>query len=147
MAGTVYSEIGLLFGAFMLGLAAGTWYALKSGTANLEFPALLLLITIIFMFIWSYDTIPHPILLFYHGLFLFVTGAATGTLFVAATARYYFGRARANRGIGYALEIAGSALGALCTITILLPLIGLTATLVGLIGLAVLALIGAYISS
>jgi len=147
MAGTIYSEIGLLFGAFMFGLAAGTWYALKSGSENLEFPALLLLITIIFIFFWSYETIPFNILLFYHALFLFTTGAATGTLFVAATARYYFGRAKANRGLGYGLEIFGSSLGALFTVTILLPVIGMTWLLLALLALTALALVGAYVSS
>ena len=147
MAGTIYSEIGLLFGAFMLGLALGTWFALRSGSENLEFPALLLLITIIFIFFWSYETIPFTILLFYHALFLFTTGTATGTLFVAATARYYFGRAGANRGLGYALEIFGSSLGALFTVTLFLPLIGMTWLLLSLLALAALALIGAYVSS
>jgi len=147
MAGTVYSDIGLLFGAFMFGLALGTWYALRCEAPNLEFPSLLLLITISFIFLWSYATIPYSILLLYYILFLFVTGTATGTLFVAAAGRYYFGRADANRGKGYAIEIFGSAIGALLAVPVLLPLVGLSVLLISLMAVAALALIGAYKTS
>ena len=64
-------------------------------------------------------------MLVYHLLFLFVTALATGGLFVAATNRYYYGRSFRTRGLGYAAELAGSAIGALTAITILLPILGL----------------------
>lgn len=147
LAGSIYSEIGILFGAFMLGLSCGTWYALKCNSENLEFPSLLLLGTIIFMFLWSYQSIPESILLGYFGLVLFTTGTAAGTLFIAATARYYFGRAGANRGTGYAVEILGSAIGALFTVAVFLPILGLTWILISLLIVTALALIGSYLTA
>ncbi len=146
-AGTLYSELSALIGAFMLGLAAGTYYTARFDRDNMEYPALLLLLTAALLFASTYDTVDSGALLLYHGLFLFTVAAATGSLFTAATRRYYFGRSGANRGIGYAMDLIGSSAGALITMTILLPLIGVAWIIYSSIALVTVALAGALISS
>jgi hypothetical protein len=146
-AGSLYSEIAALIGVFMLGLALGTYYSYRAGRENLEFPALLLLLTAGLVFLATFDRISPGATIFYHMLFLFTVALATGSLFVAATYRYYFGKADANRGTGYAFEIVGSALGALVATTFVLPIIGLQWLLVAIVALTVLALIGAILTA
>ncbi len=145
-AGSLYSELGLLIGTFMLGLALGTYISMKSEAERLEYPSLLLLLTSMLLYFVTYTQIPPTALLYYHLLFLFTTALAGGGLFVAATYRYYFGRAGANRGTGYAFEIAGSAIGALFATTILLPLIGLQWLIGSVLILLLISLVGSYIT-
>ncbi|MCP4706910.1 MAG: hypothetical protein GY865_20105 [candidate division Zixibacteria bacterium] len=145
-AGSLYSEIGLLIGTFMFGLSLGTYIAIKSKTERLEYPSLFLLLTSMLLFKFTYLQIPPAILIYYHLLFLFTVALAGGGLFVAATYRYYYGRPGVNRGTGYAFEITGSAIGALFTITILLPLIGLQWLISSVIILLFVCFIGAYIT-
>jgi len=125
-AGSLYSELAILIGAFMLGLALGTAYAMNiPPQSRLEYPSLTVLLTIVLFFIYTYDRVSPFLALPYFTLLLFSTALATGSLFVAATNRYYRHINRDNRGRGYAWEICGSALGALLVMTVLLPLIGL----------------------
>ena len=145
-AGSLYSQIGALIGAFMLGLALGTYFSVRANKEHLEFPALLLFIAAILFFSSTYRSVPPRALLLYHLLFLFTVAVITGSLFVAATARYYFGRSESNRGAGYALELVGSALGALLPITILLPFLGIPWLLASLLIFLVLSLVGATIT-
>ncbi len=146
VAGSLYSDIGLLIGVFMLGLALGSYVAIKSGAEKLEYPSLLLLLTSIILLFSTYFRVSQSILLYYHMLFLLTIAIASGALFVAATYRYYFGRAKSNQGIGYACEIIGSAIGALFVMTILLPLLGLTGLLMALMVFILMGLLGAYIT-
>jgi MFS family permease len=146
-AGSLYSHMALLIGAFMLGLAVGTYFSHKTGDGPLEYPALIILLVSTLVFMTTYDDIGPDALLLFHTLFLFVVAIATGTLFVAATNRYYADDRRANRGTGYAWELFGSSLGALFTMTILLPVIGLAWLMLSLAGLLALALIGAVMSN
>jgi spermidine synthase len=146
MAGSLYSEMALLVGAFMLGLAVGVYYSHRSGDCPLEYPALAILITSVLIFWNTYRRVGPEALLPFHILFLFVVAVATGTLFVAATNRLYGRKLTANRGAGYAWELAGSSLGAFLTMTLLLPLIGLAGLMISLLALLFLALIGAAVS-
>jgi spermidine synthase len=143
LAGSLYSEIAVLIAVFMLGLALGTYYSCRINKENLEYPALLLLLTAMVVFFATYDIISTGVLLFYHVCFLFTTALATGSLFVAATDRFYYGRAGANRGIGYSLELIGSSMGALLATTVLLPIMGLQLLLISIIILTAMALVGA----
>jgi len=144
MAGSLYSEMALLIGAFMLGLALGTYYSYRAGDGPLQFPALIILLVSTILFLTMWNRIGPDALLPFHMFFLFVVAVATGTLFVAATNIYYGDEKQTNRGVGYAWEIIGSAIGALFTLTILLPVIGLTWFLISLAALLVLALIGSW---
>jgi len=128
-------------------VAGNTYIAIKSEAGRLEYPSLLLLLTSMLLYLITYAQIPQSALIYYHLLFLFTTALAGGGLFVSATYRYYFGRAKSNRGTGYAYEITGSAIGALfATMTIILPLIGLQ-WLIGLIIIFLfIGLVGAYMT-
>jgi hypothetical protein len=146
-AGSLYAEMALLIGAFMLGLAVGVWYAHRMDKSPLDQAGLALLLTATLVFLSTYNRISHDALLPYHALFLFVVAIATGTIFVGATNRYYADLPGADRGVGYGWEILGSSLGALVTMTMSLPIIGLTWMLVSVVGLIVLTMAGAVISN
>lgn len=145
-AGSLYAELAALIGAFMLGLAAGTYYSHRIGDSPLEFPALIMLAAAILIFMGMYDRVGSDTVLYFHACFLFVAAVATATLFVGATNRYYGEMLAANRGTGYAWELVGSSVGALFTLTLLLPIIGLTGLLTGLILLLALGFAGAFIT-
>jgi hypothetical protein len=83
----------------------------------------------------------------YHMFFQFTVAIATGTLFVAATNRYYQAGLEANRGHGYATELVGSAIGALFAMTLILPAIGLQWLLASVGGLLLLALAGSILTA
>jgi len=139
--GSLHAELAALIGVFMFGLACGTFLGSKRRTAVVERVSLILVaISILALLCWN--SIWPIFFASYSFALIFLTAFATGGLFVAATRRYYAGRAHRNRGLGYAVEISGSAIGALLTTTILLPTIGLSWILIScliLLGLAGLA--------
>ncbi|MEW5995530.1 MAG: hypothetical protein AB1744_14195 [Candidatus Zixiibacteriota bacterium] len=114
---------------------------------RMEYPALLTLLTACVLFLLTFERVDPRAQLPYHLLFLFVVAAATGSLFVAATNRYYPAGRIDNRGTGYAWELIGSSLGALFTTTVLLPSIGLSWLLAALAMLLLAALAGARITA
>ncbi len=143
-AGSLYSELAILIGSFMLGLALGTYYSMRvGGDKPLEFPALILFLAAGLIFIGSYGSVSPDAALPYYAFFLFVAALATGTLFIGATNRYYAGSRIANRGTGYGWELVGSSLGALLTTTMFLPVIGLSWLLWSLVILIGLTFAGA----
>ncbi len=145
-AGMLYSDISILISSFMLGLALGTYYCGRLNKENLEFPSLLLLLSSAFIFYMTQDSIGLQFVLLYHSIFLFVVAVATGSLFISATDRYYYGRTEANRGLGYAFEIGGAALGALTITTIIVPIYVANFVLVSLMILLIVTLIGALLT-
>ena len=142
-SGSLYSEMAVLIGSFMIGLALGTYYSLRINKENLEYPALLLMLTAVAFYYTTFDKIGVGFTLIYHICFLITTAMATGSIFVAATDRYYYGKSDSNRGVGYAFEIAGSAIGALTAVTIILPLIGLQWLLISMVFLLTVTLVAA----
>jgi hypothetical protein len=122
--GSLHAEMAALIGVFMLGLSAGTYVAVRSRTTLGERLSLVLLIISVaallcWQQVWTTRFAPYAFAL------ILVTSMATGGLFVAATRRYYSEQLTKNQGTGYALEVIGSAIGALLTTTVLLPTIGL----------------------
>ncbi|MDD3732087.1 MAG: hypothetical protein PHU88_06900 [candidate division Zixibacteria bacterium] len=146
LAGSLYSELSLLVGVFMLGLAVGTYLSHTYPVRNLEIPVLLLMMFLIAAFMMSFMYMPSSLLLIYHIIFMFLMAAATGAVFVSATRLYYTRHNDRNRGLGYALELVGSSLGALMTTTVLLPVIGLQGLLGALIVLLILAFSGSILT-
>jgi spermidine synthase len=141
-AGSLYSELAALIGAFMLGLAAGTYLTHKFAGVGAEILALALLLVASVLFLATFEHVPPEALPAYYALFLFTVAVGTGSLFVAVTARYFRTWPRQNRGVGYAWELFGSAIGAILPTTILLPVIGVTRLLTAVIALLALALVG-----
>ncbi len=141
-AGSLYWALAILIGAFMLGLSLGTAivYRIKSDRVSGFALSLLLILTVGFLLTFELGTFVSPV--FYHACFLLLAAAATGALFVGATRLYYGRKSKENRGAGYALEIAGSSLGALFSTAVLLPVIGLNYLLIGIAGIIALALVG-----
>lgn len=147
-AGSLYGEMAILIGSFMLGLAVGTFYSIRGGTDRpLEFPALAMLLVAGLIFLATWKSITAHLALPYYSLFLFVVALSTGTLFIGATNRYYTDNWLSNLGSGYAWEVLGSSIGALLTITVLLPVIGLTWLLWSFVILTGLTLLGAFLTA
>ncbi|UCD63643.1 MAG: hypothetical protein JSW34_13005 [Candidatus Zixiibacteriota bacterium] len=147
LAGALYSQMAMLIGAFMLGLAVGTFLSslIKGRFCGYAALVIMLILSVALRVTWeswALDAEYANRLFLAHLIFLFVVAAATGALFVAATRHYYGGETKANRGIGYAYEIAGSSVAALFTTAVLLPVIGLNWLLTGIAVLIALALAG-----
>ena len=142
LAGSLYSELALIIGVFMLGLALGTYVSQKYTFKKPELLTLALLFLVCAVFVCTFEYIPSNYLLPYHVACMLLAAMATGGLFVAATGRYYADNPERNRGAGYALELTGSALGALLTTTVLLPVLGLKGIMLILIILLVMAFFG-----
>ena len=147
IGGSLFSEMAALIGAFMLGLAVGTYYTHRMDSRNAEFVALAMLILVTAIFLLSYQSMHPRLLLTYYVLFMFAAAVATGSLFVAATHRYYVREKESNQGLGYAWELVGSSAAALMTTTILLPIIGLTWLLVSVMLLLLVALAGSVFTA
>ena len=141
-AGALYSRLTLLVGVFMLGLAFGTLTASRLISERLSKGILTLLVLTISVFLLTCLRIPPAAILIYHSLFQFIIAFCAGGLFVEATRRYY-NEISGSGGIGYAIELTGSSLGALITMPILLPIIGLNWLLISmtlLVGLTIIAI-------
>jgi spermidine synthase len=141
-AGSLYTDMSVLIGTFMLGLSLGTYLANRTVGSGIGRLSLFTLAAAAGLFGFTWSMVDPRLALVYHALFLLVTALATGSLFVAATRRYYSNDWGTNRGFGYAVELLGSAAGALLTTTVLLPVIGIIGLLVGLIVLCLLGLFG-----
>jgi spermidine synthase len=139
--GSLYSEMAMLIGTFMLGLALGAYLTERWQVQRAELIALATLLVSILLIDLTWSRVSAPAALAYYGLFMLTVAVATGSLFVAATRRYYPPDRDGNRGLGYAVELAGSAIGALIVAPVLLPAIGLTAVFLSLSALLLLALV------
>ncbi|RKX25276.1 MAG: hypothetical protein DRP45_06310 [Candidatus Zixiibacteriota bacterium] len=146
MAGSLFSEIAVLIGAFMLGLALGAYFVSGSVNSNMGCYSLLMLLAATVIFFATYEQVHPHLLLAYYLLFLFSVALGTGSLFVAATNRYYGTQTTGNRGLGYAFELVGSSIGALLTTTVLLPIIGLHWLLASLGLVLCVALLGSLLA-
>jgi spermidine synthase len=130
LAGSLYSELAVLIGAFMFGLSAGAYVTYKTAAKHADLGALLMLSVATLIFAVTYQGVPTAMLLTYHLFFLLTVALGTGSLFAAATRRYYESDPGRNRGAGYGFELVGSAVGAILPTTVFLPTIGLTWLLV-----------------
>jgi spermidine synthase len=146
-AGSIYSELAVLIGTFMLGLSVGAYITRRLMEPGGQYPPLILLLAATGVFLFTYNTVPENMLLAYHSLFLFTVALATGGLFAAATARYYWESPEGNPGAGYACELAGSSIGALLPMTVLLPMIGVEWLLVSAMVLLIFVLAGGALTS
>lgn len=142
--GFVYDQIAVLLAAFMFGLAAGAFAAVRSpGPPPGRIIALQGAITLLIFALGPAAALRPSRLLPY--LVLFVLGILAGAFFADANALFTAGRARA--GLGYGWDLIGSFLAAAFLSSILIPLVGIplslrylgivnSLTLVFLIGLA-----------
>ena len=140
-AGSLFTDMAVLIGTFMLGLSLGTWLGSRTIGPGLGWLSLAMLFVTVIILGITWQTIDVRLALIYHSLFLLAVAMATGALFVAATRCYYTGFPQRSRGSGYAVELAGSALGALLTASVLLPVIGIGSLLIALAGVTLCGIV------
>jgi spermidine synthase len=145
-AGSLYSELAVLIGVFMFGLSAGAYVTYKTMAKHADISALLMLSAATLIFVVTYQSVPTVVLLTYHLLFLLTVALGTGSLFAAATRRYYELDPERNRGAGYAFELVGSAIGAILPTVVFLPTIGLTWLLVSVLLILTSAMAGCLLT-
>jgi hypothetical protein len=130
--GYVYSQIAILLGSFMAGMAAGAWLGSRSGAPLRRLAAVQIL---------GAMSLPGLCLLLEHEAAaarvpaLFTALAAAGGLLggaaFALASRAYFcadGSGRRRLGYLYALDLAGACVASLGTSALLLPLFGFAKT-------------------
>lgn len=145
-SGALYSGIGLLLAAFMLGLFFGSWLFQKA--RRLTPPILRFLQAGLVL-------LPLLLILLLHGLpvtavsdvsdvlfplFLGITGIVCGAVFPVANSLYLRSKPRAL-GMAYGLDLLSACFGAILTSAVFIPLHGMTATLLLLAFLALLPLL------
>lgn len=123
-SGYLYHGLALLLGAFMSGLTLGALRGIKR--KNIKFSQLpviqlgfILLIPLLVVVLNFNQQLP-PLIFF---LLLLLMGILSGDLFIITNTLYL--KKRKDYGIGYAFDLFGSFLGALCVSSILIPLFGL----------------------
>jgi spermidine synthase len=133
--GYVYERVGLLTAAFMAGSAGGAAIAQKGGrplsilrACEAAGAALLLLAPLFFRHEALYPVVTS------------LFGMAGGAAFVAAIRHAGADDAAGKAGRLYALDLAGSFLGALLTALVLVPLFGVRNTLLGMVLLKMMSL-------
>jgi hypothetical protein len=146
--GLLYSEIGILAGAFMLGAAVG-------GAIALRYPKLLQtqlagigVSAVLTVFLASGGSANSPgVSTVLHALMLVLCGMATGAVFPSA-ARALLARGGATprtAGLIEAADHAGAGLAALTTSVLLIPVFGLTASAVLVLALQLVALLASLL--
>jgi len=88
-AGSLYSELAALIGVFMFGLSAGTYITYKSAARYADLSALTMLLAAAVVFAATFQRVPTSTQLLYQVLFLLTVALGAGSLFAAATRRYY----------------------------------------------------------
>ena len=146
--GNLYSALGLIFALFMGGLALGSVAARRMDPSGAHLlPAQLLLAGVILLFplLWRLSGLPLSGAAAWLVFLPFLLGPAllTGFLYVSATLRCGT-QAPHAASVVYAADLWGSALGAILTTFILLPVAGVThsaLTIAALNGAVILLLI------
>lgn len=127
--GYIYSRIGILICSFMAGMCLGVYFGNQEREVNLGKIVIGFAIYNIFVLVF-FKILPHIsffktfsilVLLFISGIFV-GTGFSTGT-------RIYFKETRKTSltaGITYAVDLAGSCLGALFSGSLFIPLFGIS---------------------
>jgi len=120
--GLVYSKISLLFTLFMFGLFSGSWLS-RTKFSNLNLKHLMAVQAgfVIFLLLTQLIWKTKSELIFYS--LLFIMGLLSGILFIVSNSLYL--RYKSHYGLGYALDLFGSFLGALLATTFFVPLLGL----------------------
>ena len=148
--GYVYSALAILIGAFMMGLAAGSWWSLRRPSVpagglrrlgSLQFLAALAPL-LLFGILEVCARIGSGVGTFLTGRMLFpgiavLCGVLGGYQFPVASRLFFAGREARGPGTLYALDLIGACLGALLLSTYLVPIFGFlkTALLIAVVNL------------
>jgi spermidine synthase len=134
--GSVYTEIGLLTGLFMAGVAVGGWIGLRATSTRSALPWALALGTGVSLAIGLGAPIALPVLLV--PILLVTAGGLTGATFPALAEMA--GADRRGAGLAFAADEIGAAAAALAIGTIAIPQFGMTATSLALAALGLAAI-------
>jgi len=128
--GSLYNQLALLLGVFMAGMSAGTWFSLAKISKMSAFKLaginlwLVIFSAITVFFVYSgLGTSPdygHLVWM----LLAFFAGMSGGIIFPVASAFYYSEKGTESSGTLYALDLAGSLIGAFLTAAFIIPLFG-----------------------
>jgi spermidine synthase len=154
--GYVYSALAILVGAFMMGLALGSWLSLQRPNVpavdlrrlgSLQFLAALAPL-LLFGFFETCARIGSGVGAFLSGRGLFpglslLCGVLGGYQFPVASRLFFTGRETRGPGVLYALDLVGACFGALLLSTYLVPVFGFlrTAALIAVVNLCSVAVI------
>jgi hypothetical protein len=141
--GALYSELGLLSGLFMLGLAVGGRLGMRHCSVPMAQVASMGSSLLALLF-WSVVNAVHLTTgsaAVVHGLLLLTTGATTGLVFpIAANELLQLGTAaRTASAWVEAADHCGAAIAALMTAVVLVPILGLKGAALLLLGLQLIA--------
>lgn len=138
--GYVYSMIGLIFTLFMLGLTIGAAVIQRlASTRRIGFKWLVIAqsLQIIFVFlllviVWLFSgsSLSDSEIMISLLLFITISGLLGGMLFTLANHIFLGNRTTLKAGTGYSVDLFGSSLGAIIASAILIPLLGISTTLV-----------------
>jgi spermidine synthase len=141
--GYIYSMIGLIFTLFMLGLFLGAGViqkiALRRGVSFRGLAAIQLFqVVFILLLLAAISTlakasISDPVMQSVLFLLIAVSGLLGGMLFASANHLFLGSRTTLKAGTGYSVDLFGAGLGSLLASAILIPLLGIPATLVMLL--------------
>jgi spermidine synthase len=143
--GSVYRQLAVLIGAFMAGMAAGSWLALRRGRGSLAGPQILGAAAPLLLVGWCEAVARWAGGASGQWLFplaAMLCGALGGYQFRVASRAYFGTDKEGNLGTLYALDLAGSCAGAILFSLYLIPVFGFarTAGLMALVSLAPLAM-------
>jgi len=136
--GVIYAKVGMLVACFMVGMSVGSFILNRRTAISPRLLAVCQGMPVVVMvgFLWCMTAFSAAFpafgveLLFYS--FSLIFGGSGGALFVVAN-RLYMSRFKAGTevpvGTGYAVDLAGSALGALIVSSLLLPVRGVGQTI------------------
>ncbi|MFC1528305.1 fused MFS/spermidine synthase [Candidatus Latescibacterota bacterium] len=142
--GFLYGRIALLTGSYMAGLAAGALVGTRmveqgrAGTKLLaSIQASIAVIPLVWVFmLWTPTAFPGRKPLLEAGFYILTAfaGIAGGVQFPIADSLYRVSLHRRHTGLGsiYAVDLAGSSVGALVTASLLIPILGMAHVLVAL---------------
>jgi spermidine synthase len=141
MFGSLYSAMAMIFGLYMFGLAAGSWFLQKKSIlihlrkrrsvfylSLLIVTSLLYLPIILDIHLYHFSFVHEIIQFIFIPLIIFATGFLTGGFFVYTTQQYYLQGSKQS-GITYSADLAGAVPAALLITTFIIPNFGLPISL------------------
>ncbi len=141
--GYVYSTIGLIFTLFMSGLFLGTVIIQRTTSrTSVSFRGLIRvqLLQVLFLTallaaipVLAKSSIPDWVILPALLLIICISGILGGMLFVLANHLFLGRRSTRKAGTGYAVDLFGSSLSSLVASAILIPLLGIPASLIAIL--------------
>jgi len=133
--GYLYYRLALLFALFMLGLALGAWLGLMIKSIKFNLVKIVQLVIILYVLILYYLLQTKLVFQeFFFVILIIIISGLVGLEFVLINSLYLKNKKEPHqRGYIYGADLIGSALGAILTALLLIPLFGISQTLIFII--------------